>query len=217
MKTASTSLEIALSEYCGSEDIITSLEIEDEKTRKTFGYRGSQNQLIPLYYYTPFDWAKTIIKRRRRKFRNHMSAHMIKQYVNPHVWESYFKFCFERNPYDKAISRYFYSTRKAKSRPSLVDYLKKESKKELSNWHIYTIKNKVSVDFIGRYEYLEQDLNTITQKVGLPKLSLPKAKSNFRGDRSHYSTTITPDSRELIDKICYREIDYFGYKFNSKN
>ena len=46
-KTASTSLEIALSKYCGEKDIITPIVSEDEKIRKMIGYKGPQNYKSP--------------------------------------------------------------------------------------------------------------------------------------------------------------------------
>ena len=44
-KTAGTSLEIALSKFCDSGDIITIIKPEDEKIRKKLGYQGPSNNL----------------------------------------------------------------------------------------------------------------------------------------------------------------------------
>ena len=44
-KTAGTSIEIALSKFCGPNDVITPISPEDEATRKELGYRGPQNYL----------------------------------------------------------------------------------------------------------------------------------------------------------------------------
>ena len=63
-KTASTSLEIALSKYCGKEDVITPIINEDEKIRKINGFNGPQN------------FAGTNI------FHEHMSASEIKSNVS---------------------------------------------------------------------------------------------------------------------------------------
>jgi hypothetical protein len=45
-KTASTSIEIALSSICGKDDIITPISKEDEKIRSKMGYIGPQNYLM---------------------------------------------------------------------------------------------------------------------------------------------------------------------------
>ena len=50
-KTAGTSIEIALSKFCGEEDIITPNEDNDENIRSSLGNRGPQNYLAPLKDY----------------------------------------------------------------------------------------------------------------------------------------------------------------------
>jgi hypothetical protein len=42
-KMAGTSIEIALSRFCGDEDIITPINVPDERLRETLCYRGLQN------------------------------------------------------------------------------------------------------------------------------------------------------------------------------
>jgi len=44
-KTAGTSIEIALSKYCGPRDIITPITPIDERLRNSLGYPGPQNYL----------------------------------------------------------------------------------------------------------------------------------------------------------------------------
>lgn len=52
-KSAGTSIEIALSKFCGSEDIITPiLPAEDERKRKQLGYKGQQNFKVPFSLYS---------------------------------------------------------------------------------------------------------------------------------------------------------------------
>ena len=51
-KTAGTSIEIALSKFCGPKDVITPISLEDEEIRKELGYRGPQNYLSPPWDYT---------------------------------------------------------------------------------------------------------------------------------------------------------------------
>ena len=48
MKTAGTSIEVALSRYLGADDVITPIFEEDEPLRAAPGYRGPQNYLVPL-------------------------------------------------------------------------------------------------------------------------------------------------------------------------
>ena len=98
-KTAGTSIEIALSKYCGANDIITPVSPEDEKIRRDLGYPGPQNYLSPIRDYGIRDVAKRLLKgERKARFKNHISAKKVKAYIGEQVWNSYYKFCFERNP-----------------------------------------------------------------------------------------------------------------------
>ena len=47
-KTASTSIEIALYQFCDPDDIIIPITPEDEFVRKKLGYRGPQNYNSPF-------------------------------------------------------------------------------------------------------------------------------------------------------------------------
>ena len=81
-KTASTSIEIALSKVCGPNDVITPISLEDEALRKSLGFRGPQN----------CKGKNGVV------FINHLSAAKIREGIDQNTWDEYYKFCFERNP-----------------------------------------------------------------------------------------------------------------------
>ena len=215
-KTAGTSIEIALSEFLGDDDVITVISEEDEAMRQELGFRGPQNTRIPMRRYTLADWKRALRSRKPLHYFNHMPASRVRHYVGEEVWNSYFVFCFERNPYDKAISRYFWRTKREAVRPSLADYLRNTRHTLISDWHLYTIDDEVAVDFVGRYERMEEDLEKVRQRIGLPsKLVLPRAKGAYRQDRRHYSDFLSADERALIESECAREFEEFGYTFDT--
>ncbi|MEM6965921.1 MAG: sulfotransferase family 2 domain-containing protein, partial [Bacteroidota bacterium] len=107
-KTAGTSIEIALSKICGEEDIITPINRVDEEQRKLNNGRSPQNYFIPFQYYNYDDWLKLFFRFKRKQFRNHNTAEEIKNNIDPNIWNSYYKFCFERNPFDKVLSHFFW-------------------------------------------------------------------------------------------------------------
>ena len=207
-KTASTSIEIALSQFCGPDDIITPITPEDEFLRKKLGFRGPQN----------YKSSVNVFQRKQNKaFNNHASVQFIKQIIGDDIWNKYFKFCFERNPFDRAISRYYWSTRDLEIRPAISDFLKSIPAPLLSNWNIYTINNEISVDFVGRYETLAADLKKIRKIINLPDFSLPFAKANYRRDNLHYSEVLSMKDRDLIKKICTKEIAVFKYHWRKED
>ena len=141
-----------------------------------------------------------------------MKASSIKNYISTDIWQSYFKFCFERNPFDKAISRYYWSTREP--RPKIEDYLNAAPTTLLSNWNNYTINDQIVVDFVGHYENLNNDLEVVIDKLGLPeKLSLPRAKGGYRKNRAHYSAILNDAARTRVEIVCAKEIAAFKYQW----
>ncbi|NEZ68106.1 hypothetical protein D0962_36160 [Leptolyngbyaceae cyanobacterium CCMR0082] len=219
-KTASTSIEIALRKFCDANDIITPIPPDDEIIARDRGAIGPQNYNEG---YPPFQ--------------NHSNAAFIKEKLGVERWNSSFKFCFERNPFDKAISRYYWDKEKCKQKyeyskayyhsknkevpeyiplPEINDYLSSIEEQFLSSWNIYTINNRIAVDFIGRHENLLNDLKTIKDKLGLPnELSLPEAKKGYRLDQRHYSKILNEQTRFRIEKICSREMEMFGYHWTT--
>ena len=142
-----------------------------------------------------------------------MPAKHIRHLVGENVWKEYYKFCFERNPWDKVISFYYFEHEK-ETRPSLSEFVLSGKASQVSDYDLYTCDGKVVVDHIGRYENLESELETISERLGLPeKLQLPRAKGNFRKDRRHYKFLLSDEGRKKISEDFAREISHFGYKF----
>ena len=211
-KTAGTSVEVALSRFCGDRDILAPIAREDEEIRRYLGYRGPQNFHIPLLKYKPANWAGLVLERRRPKYRNHMRAARVRSLVGEKVWNSYYKFCFERNPWDKAISLYYWRTKHQKPRPTLLEFLQSVSTSALSNLHIYSIDGEVAVDYVGLYEDLDFELEKLAARLKLPgRIELPKAKSNYREDKRNYRELMGPYEAEIVAKACAREAALFGY------
>lgn len=69
------------------------------------------------------------------------------------------------------------------------------------------------VDFVGRFESLEQDWKQVCDRIGI---QLPLPMANASDVREHYSAYYTT---ELADMVAAREadtIDRFGYRFEQK-
>lgn len=220
-KTAGTSIEIALSKFCGKDDIITPLPF-DEEIRKELGYRGPQNYQISW----PWEYSRTDAKRlitkgiKKTRFYGHMSAAEIKALVGDEVWSSYFKFCFERNPFERVISQYYYRF-KEEPRPSLDEFL--DSKITLGlkarGVSLYTIDGEVVVDRVCLYENLQEELERVRVALGMPqKLELPAAKGGFRKDKRSYREILRPDQIARIGQLFEQEISrYYSHLENTGN
>jgi hypothetical protein len=215
-KTAGTSIEVALSKLCGDEDIITPLVGSDELLRA--GGRGAQNWRQHAWWQSP----RPIWKRRMFKiaaqdygFYNHMTAAAAKDLINDdRVWNSYFKFAFDRNPWDREVSYYHYCYRDEAGRPSFERFVNSDRRARLNNYEIYSLVGDVAVDFVGRYENLEDDLKHALSQVGIDAdLPLPRAKGDIRKDQRSYREYYTPETQHLIGAWYEPEIALLGYEF----
>jgi len=200
-KTASTSLEIALSRFCGPEDVITGIVAKDEEVRRRLGYPGPQHEQVQdsagrtlaLVNHTPASVARDLLADR---------------------WGEYFTFTIERNPFDRVISQYWWEVAALAEPPSLGEFLRSGRREVLSNWHLYADEDRPIVGYVGRYESLAESLATIAKRIGLPEaITLPeqRTKSEFRRDRRPWREVYTDDDRRLVETVCRRELDAFGY------
>lgn len=211
-KAASTSIEIALSAHAGPKDIISPISPTDESERQRLGFAGARNCELPLFAATLRDMARFAIKYRSLpKFYDHMSAYALRKAVGEPIWRSYYKFTFERNPFDKAVSLYYWNTRNQKYRPSLDEFILDADPCQLSNWHLYSLAGEPAVDFVGAYENLESDLRKVFYRLDLQYLHLPSAKSGLREAGHGYRDLMGAAARERIERVCRRELETFGY------
>lgn len=212
-KSAGTSIEAALSCFCGDSDIITPLVPEDEEKRKSISGKTANNYYVPFRKYSLRNWGKLLIKGSRSKFYNHITAREIKQFVDKKVWDTYFKFCFERNPWDKVISWYYWRY-KTEPRPSITEFIDSGEAAKVSAYPLYTINDKIVVDKVFLFENMTKELEEISSSLSLPKqLVLPQTKGEFRQDKRHYRDILKPQDRDAIAKLFGREIELFGYKY----
>jgi len=214
-KTAGTSAEMLLSSFCGESDVITQFGVVDEKKRRDMGIRASQNFYVPYRKFSPWDWARLCIKFRRAYMWEHMPAELVSQRLDKDVWNSYLKFGIERNPWDKAISLYYWRTHEMNPRPSISDFLRTVDRTTLSNYGIYSIRGEIVVDRILQFARLEEELTSVASDLGISddQLVLPKAKTGYRRSKRSYRELLCDEDRQLIASVCSREIEKFGYEF----
>jgi hypothetical protein len=197
-KTASTSIQILLGNYCDENDIMTPINLVSTEEGKLYNEKAVNYE----------------------GFQSHMSANQVMKKVGKETWKSYFKFSFERNPWDKVVSYYSHMKAIKKTDKTFEEWLittEVDPLKQPINYPLYTIrsglKRKVVLDYIGKYETLREDLEHILQKLNLPFLNLTKEKSNFRGKNKEYREFYNDKLKKIVEKNYKEEIDLFSYKF----
>jgi hypothetical protein len=201
-KTAGTSIEIALSRFCGPDDTLTPILHEDEMIRADWGI-VPRNHEFDLADYSSGEPKPGL------KFFNHIPAVEARERIGARIWGSYFKFCFERNPWDKVISQFWFDNQ---SKPDFDSFVRTGNL--WSDFDLYTINDQTAVDFVGRYETLAEDLATVCSRLGIPFDGwLPRAKGRFRQDLRPYPEVYNRDQANLVASCFAREIKRFGYRF----
>ncbi len=213
-KSAGTSLEIALSRYCGQGDIVTPISAKDEKIRTRLGYCRPQNCYAGVGDYGMADAARLLLKGKRKlNYYNHMSAAEVKDKVGVDIWNGYYKFCVVRNPWDRLLSLYFHRY-KAEPRPSISQYIKSGVLADLRRLgpDLYRIDGQVAVDNVYRYEDLAEELVSLQELLGLPEpLQLPNAKGSFRKSKQHFSEMLSDAEISQIREVFADEVASLGY------
>jgi len=162
------------------------------------------------------------LKYRRRLGHSPEHAHAARvRAFAPEPWRDYFKFCFVRNPFERAVSDWrwrMHKTRRADL--DFGDYLVHLQNRDFShpaiprhfdNWPIYTLDNQIAVDFVGRFERLESDLAKVFDRLGFDSPRLPHAKAMRRDKdwRAYYG----PREQSLVAALFERELRQFDYAF----
>lgn len=217
-KTAGTSLELALRSFCGEDDIITPIT-ED---------RNGETRTEPRNWREGARWtsARPIYKRKIfRIFRQALSdvgfyAHMPAaearcQLNNDKIWNSYFKFAFDRNPWDRQVSQYHYRFRRyGHKKPDFKDFLQNDRRARMNNYQIYSIDGDVCLDFVGRFESLHEDFDAALSQIGLKlKEPLPRAKTGIRPSGKPYQQYYDDRTRDLVANWYAPEIALLNYSF----
>lgn len=148
----------------------------------------------------------------------------------PIKFKKYFKFTFVRNTWDRILSWYFYHRDSEKISPykdmSFREWIKrgmpihktwfwkkwqKEGGSDPLNQMEYISDE---LDFIGRFENLENDFEKVLDWIGIKYSKLPHLRKTKKRD---YRNFYDEETRKLVERKFKEEIEYFGYRFYKKD
>jgi len=211
LKTASTSVEAALSKCCSEQDVVTPLG--------DYWFNRDERG----------EWVHSAMN--AEGFLQHDFASDVKRKVPPEIWSEYFKFSIVRNPWDRVVSLFSWEARNnAALKPAKRFYHRlgipfddfREKRKLfrefvagdwITNDRFYLIDGKLCVDFVIRYEHLEQDFREVCARVGLPPLTLSHLKAGLRQGEHSYFEYYDETTKSVVAQRHANDIRLFDYKF----
>jgi hypothetical protein len=213
LKTAGTSVEAALSNCCSGTDVVTPLGNYEFNRDETGAWvHKSMNE---------------------GTYEQHDDARTIRQTLPPQTWSSYFKFSITRNPWDRALSYFFWDKRQdptLKPQKSILraiglaqdeftpvkgkfaDFVRSGSLDNNDRFYVGD-DGALCVDFVIRYEHLNDDFSTLCARLGLPDMQIPRLKTGIRKDKRPYTDYYDDDTRDIVAEVHRNDIRLFNYQF----
>lgn len=201
-KVGGTSFEIALSKYCGEDDIVTPISLKDEETRANLGYQG------PINFENNNRSEKLVSLGITGNFRNHINARSIRQGIGDEIFKKSTKISIHREPLDFIVSLYwFQKTRNNEklNKLSVRDWMAIQYHTVKQNYTIAPISGPNSPDIILNYATLVDDIKKVGElpRDFLDTFSSIRAKGNRRPSSAQDPTQFLQDNNceDYIPKI----------------
>ena len=159
--------------------------------------------------------------------KHHQTAREIIASIGREKWNTAYKFTLVRNPWDKVVSHYEYRLKRNKTEVasrniSFSEWVRKTYGPDKDPFYYNNPKafqpqvewlkddeGRVSIDFIGRFETLNEDFNQIKSIIGL-EAELPHLNASKRvGYQSYYDD----ETRQIVADWFREDIELFGYCF----
>jgi len=175
---------------------------------------------------------KSFLNKKGKLWPNHATCHEVKTFLREDGYNSYFKFCFVRNPWDRLVSLYHYTVQKeakiyAEKGVKLSQFNQQIiNAGSFDNWvktgnlgasqfqFLSDTNGKLLVDFVGRSENLQADFSYVCGLLGMPNIILPKVNvSKHKKYQEYYSD----ETKHIAAKRFAKDIELFGYTFDDSN
>ena len=169
----------------------------------------------------------------KHKTFGHISVnHLIRaNYVSQNDIDRMFKFSFVRNPWDRLLSLWIYHQKIKRNQAHKLSFKEYAglatqedariglynnrhfSQADLMYNHLYDDENKPLVNFVGRFENLQEDFNLVCDKIGIPRHELPHSNKT---QHKHYAEYYDDKTRSIVGEKYAKDIEHFGYKFEEQ-
>jgi hypothetical protein len=169
-------------------------------------------------------------------FGRHDSAHALRRKVGDEVWNEYFKFAFERNPWDKIVSRYWQYAgarpkkaykrlwQRAAGRPMTFRqwfWMKVWTGRLFGLGHIrfpahfrhYTQGGELTIDFLGRCENRQAHVAWLSDRLGLSIRDDLRIGAEYHQRRAPHHELFDASMRRVVERVFQPDLALLGYRF----
>jgi hypothetical protein len=153
-------------------------------------------------------------------FEPHISAKELSENLPANLFQQYYKFSFVRNPYQWLTSLYEYilentshylhqETVAKESFAAFAKWMAKHETHHHSQSKLLTDEQgKLMVDFLGKYESLQTDLDAVCKQVGLPPRPIQYQNKTKREKKANYYDAELAD---FVYQAYEQDFILFGY------
>jgi|GEM_PF-4419172 len=213
MKTAGSSIEIALGPLLREGDLATPLDPSEESQRPGRNVRRAVRSMV-----------RTLRERSdgavRARYPHH--GHDVAATYLANEIEGCRAFCVERNPYDKAVSAFHFVYDRHNRRitdpgQQFEEFCKSARLPSFSNFDMYTRDGELVVERVLQYDRLEREFSEVLDSFGIAGVSLgdKKAKAGVRPKldlSTYYGADYERPAARLVESTFAREFAFFGYQ-----
>jgi hypothetical protein len=151
----------------------------------------------------------------------HISVRQLQPLLPAGQWESYFKFAFVRNPFDRFVSTCFFLRR---NQPGMEQHAAAFMRQAIRTPRfrqrilvqpqsalLTDASGRVVLDYVGRFENLQESCNEAFARIGLPAADLARRNTSRHEE---YSSYYDDELRRAVADYYRADFDNFGYDAN---
>lgn len=141
-----------------------------------------------------------------------------KMNMTPEKWRTYYKFCFIRNPYDKIISAWNHINRFNIPFKNYLNLIKTCNDVEYMHMFLPQTRNIVNekgiidINFIGKFENLEEDFQNVLHNIGIKNIIHNVEKSMNKRSHDEYYLYYDQETLDKVNEILKEDFKYLSYK-----
>ena len=206
---------MALGPLCGPDDVVTPME-SNWRSGIPQNYHA-ENWLGRIYDRSR--WFRKCLHRHSRWlgawYYEHMPAVRVRELVGPRIWSRYYKFCYERNPWEKVVSYYHWKKfGQGRRLPEFGEYVTRKTHRLPRDARLYFEDETCLMDDVFDFRDFRKSFEDVCVRLRIPfDGEMPREKTNMTQHKPNYEEYYTAETQRTVAEAYRREIALMGYNF----